>query len=106
MLDKKDRNVTVYSQEGRAVAKIVTKRGQLNMKRAADIALDPAGYLYILDQDSSQVAVFDAAYQFLTVLSPQSLGAGALEKPLTLDVDASGDLYVYDDKAKAIVRLH
>jgi hypothetical protein len=29
-----------------------------------------------------------------------------IEKPKTMDVDASGDLYVYDDKSKAVVRLH
>ncbi len=106
LLEKKDREVMVYTPDGRALARIPTKRGQLNFKKAADIALDPAGYLYILDEDQAQIAVFDGAYQYLTTLTTQSLGSGALQKPLTLDVDASGDLYVYDDKAKAIVRLH
>ena len=104
-LEKKDRSVVVYSPEGRAVAKIATKRGQLSFKKAADIALDPAGYLYILDEDQAKVAVFDAAYQFLTVLTSTNLGPGALSKPRTMDVGASGDLYVYDDKDKAIIRL-
>jgi len=105
-LDKKDRSVDVYSPEGRAVARIATKRGQLNLKKASDIALDPAGYLYILDENPAQIAVFDAAYQFLTMLTAESLGPGALTKPRTMDVDASGDLYIYDDKEKAIIRLH
>jgi DNA-binding beta-propeller fold protein YncE len=96
----------VYSPEGRVLARIPTKRGgQLNFKEASDIALDPAGYLYILDEDQAQIAVFDAAYQHLTTLTTQSLGSGALQEPVTLDVDASGDLYVYDKKSKAIVRL-
>jgi len=106
VLEKKQREVFVYSPEGRAIAKIVTKKGQLNLKKAVDIALDPAGYLYILDEDSAQIAVFDAAYQHLTTLTAESLGAGVIEKPQTMDVDASGDLYVYDDKSKAVVRLH
>jgi TolA-binding protein len=106
LLDKKDRDVMVYSPEGRVLARIPTKRGgQLNFKEASDIALDPAGYLYILDEDQAQIAVFDAAYQHLTTLTTQSLGSGALQEPVTLDVDASGDLYVYDKKSKAIVRL-
>lgn len=101
-----DREVMVYSPEGRAIARIPTKRGgPVTLKKAVDIALDPAGYLYILDEDDAQIAVFDAAYEFLTTLTAQSLGSGALEKPVTMDVDASGDLYVYDDKAKAIIRL-
>jgi hypothetical protein len=48
--------------------------------------------------------VFDASYQFVTLLTQQNLGS-ALTKPVTLDVDASGDLYVYDEKEKAIVHL-
>ena len=106
VLEKKNRDVMVYSPEGRPLTKIATKRGgPVTLKKAVDIALDPAGYLYILDEDEAQIAVFDAAYQYLTTLTAQSLG-GALEKPKTMDVDASGDLYVYDDKPKAIIRLH
>lgn len=106
MLEKDDRSVNVYNPSGRAVARISTKKGQLNLKKAVDIALDPAGYLYVLDEDEAQIAVFDASYKFLTMLTAQSLGGGALSKPLSLDVDASGDLYVYDDKEKAVVRLN
>jgi hypothetical protein len=75
------------------------------MKKAVDIALDPAGYLYVLDEEEAKIAVFDASYQFVTLLTQQNLGS-SLTKPLTLDVDASGDLYVYDEKEKAIVHLH
>ena len=107
VLEKKARDVVVYSPEGRALTRIRTKRGgQVTLKKASDIALDPAGYLYILDEDQAQIAVFDAAYQYFTTLTSESLGSGALQKPVTMDVDASGDLYVYDDKAKAIIRLH
>ena len=107
VLQKKDRDVMVYSPAGRAIARIPTKRGgPVTLKKACDIALDPAGYLYILDQDEAKIAVFDAAYQYLTTLTAQSLGSGVLQKPVTMDVDASGDLYVYDDKAKTIIRFH
>ena len=107
VLEKKKRDVFVYTPEGRPLAKIATKKGgPVTLKKAADIALDPAGYLYILDEDDAQIAVFDASYKHLTTLTAQSLGGGALEKPRTMDVDASGDLYVYDDKSKAVVRLH
>jgi TolA-binding protein len=105
LLDKKDRDVTVLSPEGRAIARIQTARGQWGLKKAVDIALDPAGYLYVLDGQEAKVAIFDASYQFVTLLAAQNLG-GALFKPTTLDVDASGDLYVYDEKEKAIVRLY
>ena len=60
----------------------------------------------VLDELASKGMVFDGAYQFVAVLSETNLGGGALQKPTSLDVDASGDLYVYDDKEKTIVRLH
>jgi hypothetical protein len=104
LLDKRDRDVTVLSPEGRAIARIQTQKGQWALKKAVDIALDPAGYLYILDEQEAKIAVFDASYQFVTLLTQQSLGS-ALTKPVTLDVDSSGDLYVYDDKEKAIIHL-
>jgi TolA-binding protein len=106
LLDKRDRDVTVLSPEGRVIARIQTQKGQWGMKKAVDIALDPAGYLYILDEQEAKIAVFDASYQFVTLLNQQSLGGGALTKPVTLDVDASGDIYVYDEKEKAIVHLY
>ena len=106
LLDKRDRDVSVLSPEGRTIARIQTQKGQAAMKKAVDIALDPAGNLYVLDEEGAKIAVFDASYQFVTLLTPQSLGGGSLTKPVTLDVDASGDLYVYDEKEKAIVHLH
>ncbi len=106
MLMKSDRSVHVYNQAGRTLARITTKKGGPNLKKAVDIALDPAGFLYILDQDRAQIAVFDASYKFLVMLTAQNLGGGALSKPTSLDVDASGDLYVYDDKEKALIRFH
>jgi TolA-binding protein len=105
LLDKRDRDVTVLSPEGRAVARIQTAKGQWALKKAVDIAVDPAGYLYVLDEQEAKIAVFDASYQFVTLLTQQNL-SGALSKPVTLDVDASGDLYVFDDKEKAVVHLH
>jgi DNA-binding beta-propeller fold protein YncE len=106
VLEKRDREVQVISPEGRTVAKIETERGPRQLKKAVDIALDGAGYLYILDEDEGRIAVHDASYNFVAMLDRQALGQSALEKPTTLDVDASGDIYVYDEKDKAIVRLH
>ncbi|HXV59336.1 MAG TPA: tetratricopeptide repeat protein [Vicinamibacteria bacterium] len=105
MLDKKERGVDVLSPDGSVLARIPAQRAPSNLKKAVDIALDPAGYLYVLDEDEAAVAVFDAGYQFVTRLTSQNLGQGVLAKPVSLDVDASGDLYVYDDKAKALIHL-
>jgi TolA-binding protein len=105
-LEKRDRDVSVFSPEGRVVSRIQTQKGQWGLKKAVDVAIDPAGYLYVLDEDQAKIAVFDAAYQFVTLLGAPNLGGGVLSKPVSLDVDASGDLYVYDDKEKALLHFH
>ena len=89
-LEKKDRLVTIHSPEGRLVAKIPSRAAGYELKKTVDIAIDPAGYIYLLDQDRAQVAVFDAFYRFVALLGPQELGNGAIGKPISLDVDASG----------------
>jgi outer membrane protein assembly factor BamD (BamD/ComL family) len=106
MLNKKDRRVEIFSPEGRRMARIDKRGGKWDLKKPVDVAIDPAGYLYLLDEDRAQIAVFDPSYEFVALLSAQNLGGGSLNKPTTLDVDSSGALYVYDDKAKALTRLH
>lgn len=105
VLEERDRIVTVYAPTGTPIARIQTERPPLDFDKAVDIALDPAGYLYILDEDEGRIAVYDASYELVTQLSEQNLGPGVLDEPVTLDVDASGDLYVYDDDEKKIFRL-
>ncbi|MFQ5790555.1 MAG: tetratricopeptide repeat protein [Acidobacteriota bacterium] len=105
-LEKKGRAVVIYSPTGQRRGRIEKRGEKWDFKKPIDIAVDPTGYLYLLDEERPQVAVFDPSYQLVTLLSEQNLGGGVLKKPVTLDVDASGDLYVYDDKEKALIRLH
>jgi DNA-binding beta-propeller fold protein YncE len=98
--------VSVFSPGGTRVASIERRSPRWELRKPVDVAIDPSGYLYLLDEDDAQVAVFDPSYQFVLLLTRQSLGGGALTKPITLDVDRAGDLYVYDDKTQSVVRLH
>jgi TolA-binding protein len=106
LLDEDDRSVSVYTPAGRRVARMERKGRQWNMERPTDIAVDPAGYFYILDERQPQVVVYDPSYNFVAVLTAQNLGGGVLKKPISLDVDGSGDIYVYDDDAKSLIRFH
>jgi hypothetical protein len=87
------------------VAHIGRRGEQWEFKKPTDIAVDPAGYFYLLDEELAQVAVFDPSYRFLTLLSSDNL-SGVLKKPISLDVDGSGDIYVYDDGPKKLFRFH
>jgi TolA-binding protein len=106
LLDEEDRSVSVYTPGGRRVARIERKGQKWNLDRPTDIAVDPAGYFYILDERQPQVVVFDPSYRFVALLTAQNLGGGVLEKPISMDVDGSGDIYVYDDGAKSLIRFH
>jgi hypothetical protein len=88
------------------VARIQRRGEKWELKKPVDIAVDPAGYFYILDEDQAQVGVFDPSYRFVTLLTAQKLGGGVLKKPVTFDVDGSGDIYVFDDGAKSLIRFH
>jgi len=106
ILDKKDRTIGIYRPDGQALGSI-TLRGQgYDFKKPVDMALDPAGFLYVLDQESAQVAVYDPAFKLVARLLPSSLGAGVLKKPAAIDVNESGDLFIYDDELKSVVKLH
>jgi streptogramin lyase len=105
ILNKKDRSVEVFTPDGVRVARLQKRGAKWDLKKPVDVAVGGAGYIYLLDQDSGQVVVFDPSYQFVALLSPSNLGGGALGKPTTLDVDGTGALYVYDDKAKTLIRF-
>lgn len=106
LLGKKDRSVEVFSSDGRRIAHIERRGEKWDLEEPTDIAVDPAGYFYLLDQKRPQVAVFDPSYRFVTLLTAQNLGGGILGKPIALDVDSSGDIYAYDDDTDTLHRLH
>ena len=105
ILDKKDRGLEVFTTDGVRTARLSKRGAKWDLKKPVDVAVGPAGYVYMLDESTAQVVVFDPSYQFVTLLSASNLGGGALSKPKTLDVDGTGALYVYDDKAKTIIRF-
>jgi TolA-binding protein len=104
MLDRKERAVAIYRPDGQAVANIPLRGQSFEFKKPAELALDPTGFLYVLDEES-QIAIFDPAYQLVARLASANLGGGALKKPRAIDVAESGDIYVYDDDLKSVLRL-
>ena len=106
ILNKKDRSLDVFTPDGVRTARLQKRGSKWDLKKPVDVAVGPAGYIYLLDEDTGQVVVFDPSYQFVALLSPNNLGGGALGKPTTLDVDGAGALYVYDDKSKTVTRFH
>jgi tetratricopeptide (TPR) repeat protein len=106
MLERRERAVLVCRPNGGISAKIPLKGQGFELKKPVDMVLDPAGFLYVLDEEAGVVAVFDPDYRPITRWGPAELGAGAVKKPRALAVNESGDLYVYDHDLKNVVRLH
>ena len=106
ILNKKDRSVDVFTPDGVRTARLQKRGAKWDLKKPVDVAVGQAGYIYLLDEDTGQVVIFDPSYEFVALVSANNLGGGALGKPTTLDVDGTGALYVYDDKAKTVIRLH
>ncbi len=98
--------MAIYRPDGQPLGNIPLKGEGFEFKRPVDMALDPAGFLYVLDQDSGQLAVYDPTQKLVVRLTPAELGGSALRKPNAIDVNESGDLFIYDDNLKSVVRLH
>lgn len=105
ILDRRDRAVAVYRPDGQAAANIPLRGQGFEFKKPLELALDPAGFLYVLDEETAQIAIYDPSYQLVVRLAAASLGGGALKKPRAFDANESGDLYVYDDELKSVLRL-
>jgi DNA-binding beta-propeller fold protein YncE len=68
--------------------------GQFN--NPTDLAFDPQGNLYVVDQGNSRVQKFDAQDNFAQVIGGRGEANGQFTRPRGVAIDASGNLYVTD----------
>jgi DNA-binding beta-propeller fold protein YncE len=68
--------------------------GQFN--NPTDLAFDPQGNLYVVDQGNSRVQKFDAQDNFAQVIGGRGEANGQFTRPRSVAIDASGNLYVTD----------
>lgn len=62
----------------------------------ADIAVDDAGNVYVLDSGNHRIQKFDPQGKFLDSFGRQGQGPGEFQHPQSLDIDAEGFMYVSD----------
>jgi TolA-binding protein len=99
MLDTDEKSVRVFDESGRALRAIPAKGAGYELKKPADIALDPARNLYLADEESG-VLVFAPDGRLLAALPPEEL-----KKPRALTLEPAGAVLVYDDKAQRVLRF-
>jgi len=62
----------------------------------ADIAVDEAGNVYVLDSGNHRIQKFDPQGNFLASFGRQGQGPGEFQHPQSIDIDAQGFMYVSD----------
>lgn len=74
-------------------------------KRAAALAVDDLGTLFVLDRGPRTIDVFDADRNRVTTLGPTLPGGIELRAPSDIAVDAAGRLFIADPKLPHLVVL-
>lgn len=62
----------------------------------ADIAVDTAGNVYVLDSGNHRIQKFDPQGNFLASFGRQGQGPGEFQHPQSIDIDAQGFMYISD----------
>ncbi|MDQ3724422.1 MAG: DUF6531 domain-containing protein [Actinomycetota bacterium] len=72
----------------------------------AGIAVDGAGDLWVVDQDSDRLQKFSAAGAYLTSFGSSGPGNGQFERPTDVAIDAVGHLWVTDAGANRVKKFN
>jgi DNA-binding beta-propeller fold protein YncE len=62
----------------------------------ADVAVDPAGNIYVLDVGNSRVQVFDSFSNFVLEWGSSGSGPGQFKRPSTIAIGPDGRIYIVD----------
>lgn len=96
--DTPDLSSAVGEQSAEAVVEIGVIDGPEHFVfgRIVGVAMDPAGHIYVLDEQASNLRVYSASGDFLEVLAREGDGPGEIRGPMGLSVGRDGFLYVRD----------
>ncbi|UCB55656.1 MAG: hypothetical protein JSW45_03765 [Thiotrichales bacterium] len=78
----------------RNIGKRGTEQGELNLPR--DIAVDPRGWLYVVDGGNFRVQVFDSDGEFVRQVGQLGRQYGHFARPKGVALDGDGNIYVSD----------
>ncbi|MEM8962781.1 MAG: hypothetical protein AAGD38_14945 [Acidobacteriota bacterium] len=100
-LDRDSQSVHRLDADGRGDE--IVARG--DWKRAAALAIDRLGYLWVLDSGTRRVEMWDASGRLLMRLGPNLPGGIELRDPVDIAVDGAGRVYLADEDLTHLVVL-
>lgn len=98
LLDRDLKSVSVFDETGRVLRTQALRGTGFDLRKPADVAVDPFRNLYVADEDAG-VFIFAPAGHLLG-----SVSGGELRKPTAITLDPAGALLVYDDRAQKVLR--
>lgn len=101
MIDREAKGIVIADRDGKITSRIPPKGTNYAFDDPIDVAFDPLGHLYVLDNKSA-IYVFGPRNRLIATFSSAGKDAGALQKPKAFAVDAAGRLYVFDDASQRI----
>jgi hypothetical protein len=99
LLDDDEKSVRVFDETGKPLRALMPKGPGYELKKPADIDVDPARNLYVADEELG-VLVFAPDGRLLATLSGEQV-----RRPKALTLEPAGAVLVYDDKAQKVVRF-
>jgi len=79
-----------------------TEDENLAFNSPADVAVDAAGNIYVLDASNQRIQKFSPAGKYLTTIGRKGQGPGEFSYPAAFDIDGQGNFYVLDPFVKKI----
>ncbi len=102
MIDKDSKGITILDRDGKPLSRVPAKGANYQIDEPVDLAYDRLGYLYVLDRGKGSVLVFGPRNRLITSFSLPDKAPGAFTRARSLGIDASGRLYIFDERAKRI----
>ncbi|MCM2255391.1 MAG: tetratricopeptide repeat protein [Vicinamibacteria bacterium] len=98
-LSKNLKAIEVFDDRGKLLRTYGPRGGGYELRKPADVAIDPYGNLYVADEELG-VLVLSRAGQLLATLSGEEL-----KRPQAVALDPSGAILVYDARGQRVVRF-
>lgn len=102
--DARDVSTDRAEQSAEVVAEIGVIEGpeQFVFGRIVGVAADPAGHVYVLDEQTSDLRVYSPSGDFLKVVAREGDGPGEIRRPFGLNFAADDRLYVRDQNGVSV----